>query len=352
MNALLPKSKSDEKISAFQKIGSAILYGIVSIIVIFVNKIVLSTYHFPSFNLLALVQFLCTCSILLILKLFKRVEIPFLSIDIIYDILPVSMMFLGNVVFGLGSTKRLNLPMFTGLRRFSIMMTMIGEYLILHKPPSMKVMFSVFLMIGGALVAAYNDLTFDFNGYVMVFINNILTALNGVYLKKASLSTSCTKMGVLFYNSLFSMIALVVVLLVKELFQLASLNSNYSHYSINLETTQLPDLEDLAKVSIFERWRNSSEIYRVYVFAGWNDPVFQVTFFAAAIMGTCLNYAIFLCTTKNSALTTAVVGCLKNILVTYSGMLFPGYIFNWFNFLGLNISIVGSLYYTSTTMSS
>jgi len=90
---------------------------------------------------------------------------------------------------------------------------------------------------------------------------------------------------------------------------------------------------------------------KIYNFEKWHDPTFLAMFILAAFMGSVLNYSIFLCTTLNSALTTAVVGALKNVAVTYIGMvLFEDYAFSWVNFIGINISIAGSLYYTYITI--
>ena len=329
----IPQSKdtSPSPPTRVEKFFAAALYAVSSFLVIFVNKWVLSTYAFPSFMVLAAVQFLSTSIILGFLCLIGKIDIPPLSRSIFLEVIPITCMFLGNVLTGLGSTQALNLPMFTALRRFSILFTMIGEMIVLKKEVPTPVLYSVLGMVGGALIAAINDLTFDLTGYVMIFLNDLFTAFNGIYMKKATLSGQCTKMGILYYNSLFSFIAVVLI--------------------FGLQIYEITSFGNLGKEKSGEEIKNmaidTSDIIASIHFEGWKDPAFLFLFALAALMGSILNYAIFLCTTTNSALTTTVIGCLKNVFTTYIGMIFmPNYIFSWLNFIGLNVSIFGSLYYT------
>lgn len=78
------------------------------------------------------------------------------------------------------SIQAMPLPMFTALRRFSILITMLLEFKILGVKPSLAVQLSVWSMIGGAILAASDDLSFTFEGYSYVMLANIITAAYGV----------------------------------------------------------------------------------------------------------------------------------------------------------------------------
>ena len=332
------------------KVGSALFYSGASLAVIFINKGIMTGYHFPFVGFMATVQFLGTVIVLALCSFAKKIELPPLTWDVVRDISPVSIMFLGNILTGLGGTKNLNLPMFTCLRRFSILFVMLTEWAILGSRPPSTTQLSVALMLGGSIIAAMYDLQYDKEGYMLVMANNLFTALNGVWMKKTMFATSMknNKLGVLFYNSLFSAIAMVAMYLAED-FLAWRHNSNLGLYGGGAESgfAELEGSEqqqhggDLSE----QEWR--STLTQIRDFGDWGREWFFVMFIAASLLGSVLNYSIFLCTAYNSALTTAVIGCLKNVVTAYVGMLiFSDFDFNMLNFAGINLSIVGSIYYT------
>lgn len=151
------------------------------------------------------------------------------------------------------------------------------------------------------------DLSYDLYGYAFVIANDIFTALNGVYTKKRLESKDVGKYGLLYYNSLFMLPLMLIVILLSN------------------------DLEEV----------------RFYIEDDGLTVPFITCFILSCLISFLLNYSLVLCVSQNTALTTCCIGPVKNIAVTYVGMVLSGdYIFNWINFLGLNISLIGTTLYT------
>ncbi|XP_070933557.1 nucleotide sugar transporter SLC35D2 isoform X5 [Macaca nemestrina] len=88
-------------------------------------------------------------------------------------------------------------------------------------------------------------------------------------------------------------------------------------------------------------------------FNQWKNVLFILQFLLSCFLGFLLMYSTLLCSYYNSALTTAVVGAIKNVSVAYIGMLIGGdYLFSSLNFVGLNICMAGGLRYSFLTLSS
>ncbi|XP_028270240.1 UDP-N-acetylglucosamine/UDP-glucose/GDP-mannose transporter [Parambassis ranga] len=297
--------------SAILKFSSALFYASSSFLITVVNKTVLTSYRFPSYLCLGIGQMITTLVVLYAAKISNTVQFQDFDRSILFKIFPLPLLYVGNHVTGLASTKKLSLPMFTVLRKFTILMTMVLEVYILRKTFPKHLVYSVVAIVCGAIVAASSDLAFDVEGYTFILLNDAFTAASGVYTKKKLGDQGLGKYGVLFYN------ALIII---------------------------IPTL----MASAF-----TGDLHKALAFKDWMKATFVFCFLISCFMGFVLMYSIVLCSYYNSALTTAVVGAIKNVAVAYIGIFVGGdYLFSWTNFLGLSICMSGGLVYSYLTFNN
>lgn len=250
------------------KLSSAIFYGVCSFLITVINKITLTTYAFPSSNILGLGQMIAIIFILKVASILNFITLRRVSYKN-KKIWILAIIYLCNLMTGLGGTKILPLPMFIALRRFSIAMTAIGEYCLLDVRQSLAIILTIVAMIGGSFVAAASDLTFNALGYILVMTGNLFTAANVVFIKKTIVSREINKHEILYYSALYTIIPLVII----------------SSFTNKLET--------------------------LCNYPHWTDLGFIISFLTSCAMGYLLLSSTILCTQYNSPLTTTIVGTLK-----------------------------------------
>ena len=99
--------------------------------------------------------------------------------------------------------------MFIVLRRFTMVLTISLEFCCYGKAHAWPVLAAVAIMIGGALVAASTDLSFNPWGYAAVFTNDLFSAAYLVMLKHFGPAKNIGTTTLLGYTSLLSVLPLL-----------------------------------------------------------------------------------------------------------------------------------------------
>ncbi|CAL1388069.1 unnamed protein product [Linum trigynum] len=93
--------------------------------------------------------------------------------------------------------------MYTTLRRTTVVFTMIMEYFLAGQRYTSPIVGSVGLIVFGAVIAGARYLSFDFYGYVVVFMANITTAIYLATISRIGKSTGLNSFGLMWCNGKF-----------------------------------------------------------------------------------------------------------------------------------------------------
>lgn len=163
-------------------------------------------------------------------------------------------------------------------------------------------------IIIGALLAVSVDFSFDFLRSVYLLINVLLFVAYLILVSKILNATELGVCGLLYYNSLFTLLPISII----------------GYYTNDLES--------------------------LYNYSNWANPTFSGCFFAFCVVGVLTTYSIISCTFNNSVLTTTMIDCFKDICISYISMtVWNDYPATVVNFCAVNVTLVGSLIYMYVT---
>lgn len=286
-------------------VAVVLAYGLSSLSGVFVNKACLSAYSFGYTVTLLLSQLCVSVTTLTFLRLTRIVVIPHRPVRELVPLIFTAVFFIANVTVGLLALKLVNIPMFSAFRRLSVLSVMLLEWIVLGKTASQRILSTIFIMVLGSFLAGLGDLAFDPTGYILVFVNNFITAANLVSIKKASAMLSLDALSLFYYVSIVSL---------PVVFVLAALSGEL-RLAIH-EIMSRPDLQ------------TTGFAFALSLSAG---SAFLINFFTN------------MCTQLTSPLTTAITGQMKNVLQTVLGIFAFGYVVTPLNLFGLGVALVGSL---------
>ncbi|KAG7672886.1 hypothetical protein Ndes2526B_g08358 [Nannochloris sp. 'desiccata'] len=290
-------------------IGAAIFYSICAISMNFTNKAALMV--FPFANTLLLLQMLAALAVIIPLRMFGVIYFPPLNAIKARSLMPLTVLYAGNVSCALLGLRVLNVPMYSTLKRLTPLIVLLTKWRMTKDLPSRGICFSVFIVVLGCFIAGYGDLAFDLRGYTFAFASCMLQAAYLLLVERTGAKQGVSTSELLAYNALLSLpFILIVMILSGEAFSVLPV--------LHAAISQHGNMQIIGLLLI------------------------------CSLSGVALNFSMFLCTLLNSALTTTIVGALKGVIVTALGFFLLGGVKykSALNIFGIAVNAFGGTLYS------
>ncbi|CAK8696291.1 unnamed protein product [Clavelina lepadiformis] len=257
---------------------SAGFYGICSGSMNFINKLLLNTWEFSHPGFILVMQLLTLVAGLKLLNALGKITLISYTTASARSCFLLSLFYSANTLLALFALSGMNVPMYVAMRRCVPLASLIIGTFVFFKRPTSLIILSVSILTLGTIIAG--DLEFDLKSYIMGGTSCILMASYLTTLQYNGTVKQMSSIDLLYINSV-NCIPLITL-------------------------TSLGSFMDLWKYSY------------------WTNIGFLLNLTVVVFSGCLLNYSMFLCTTINSAIVTAVVGVAKSGFVTVLGFYFFG----------------------------
>lgn len=182
---------------------AALTYSSCSISMVLMNKAVLSSYEYHNHMTLLLYQTGLAFVMLLIAGKLGYAEVPPFDWRLAKVWFPVNLFFLAMLFSSYLSLQHLNVALVTIFKNVTNVGVALGDFYMFGRRASNGVMLSLAVMVAGAVLTGFSDVSFNLVGYVWMAINCASTAGYLLYMRYVMQTrTRMTKSQMAYYNSM------------------------------------------------------------------------------------------------------------------------------------------------------
>jgi len=311
LTRMIPTHVSARETRAKRRRGAsaAMFYASTSVATVFLNKAIFAVWRFGYPATLVTAQTFFTVMAIVTLERFGMIRVGNGTFAKNFDakafrrVGAVSATFQAKLVLDMKALSMISIPMYGVLKSSTTPFVMLIDYAMMGKVASARVQGAVWVTTLGGVLAGTGDLEFTLWGYLVALSSALCTALYVVLVGKIGDELHLDSFTLLLYNSLWSApLSLVLCFLCGE----------------HREVGDYPHLYELS---------------------------FIVAFVCSCSSAFVLNYATYLCTQMNDALTTSVVGRTKSIVQGVVGLFAFHVHAGLLNILGISLNSVGVAWY-------
>lgn len=299
---LLPAQRRVASAIASSLLAAGFYIGVSAVMVV-LNKLMPYTYGFVATNFLLLVQMLLTILIVNALHLAGLVHADGLTVESVRRVWPVTLFYVLNAAASLLAVRFLNLTAYSAIKRLTPLFILPVDVFVRGVRVRARLAAACAVIVLGTTLMARFDAKSPLLGYALGLCSCACQAAYLVFVKQRGVDG------------------------------MSSVNMLYLHSFLSLPLLLLLVMA-------------TGELRAALAFPRWSDASFVALLLAWPVCGCLLNYALFLCTSVTSPMTTSIAGHIKGAALTLLGFFtFEGGTVTAPFLTGLALNLCGSYVY-------